>query len=129
MYDNRPAKNIQLVSVEVENTGARAVKNQAFTVIFDEKSYILGSPKILTPGEDLKFVRMERVPDLNNSYHFAMKVLQKGRKLGWSFTLLDNASGIFKIQPGLATTGDSIDDVDLDVDVIAIAFRIKSPLS
>lgn len=128
VYNAEPVQSIQLVTVELENTGSRAVKNQAFTVRFDDGSRILGQPKSLTSSEDMRFVKEERFSDKPNIYRFNIQLLQRGHRLSWEFAVVDNLSGNITIEPGVATTGDNLNEVDLDVESVVTGSKAQLDL-
>jgi hypothetical protein len=128
LFSNVPVRSIQIVVVEVENTGSRAVKNQAFTVRFDDKARILGKPRELTSSEDFRFVQEEKIENEDNVYRFKIHLLQKRRRLSWEFVVIDNLSGKFVVEHGVAAEGDNLTDVDLDVSSVITTSRAQLDL-
>lgn len=125
LFSGERVQSIQLVSVEVENTGSRAVRNQAFTVRFDEKARILGMPKSLSTSEDMRFVQVEELSAQENAYRFNIQLLQKKHRLGWEMAVVDNTSGIINIEHGLATSISDLNEVDLDVSSVVTGSKAQ----
>lgn len=128
-FNEEIVESIQIVSIQVENTGASAVRKQAFSVHFDEMARILGTPESKSSSEDLRFVNVERVQHKMNSYRFSIDILQKGRKLAWKFVVVDNLSSEIKIEHGLAAASLSdLEEVDLDVNSVIVSSRAQLDL-
>jgi len=128
LFDKQPVASVQVVSVEVENSGRRAVKNQSFTVRFGERASILGTPKNLSASEDFRYVQEEKVTGTENAYRYVIKLLQKNRKLQWEFAVINNEKGEFSVEHGIASTKEDFSDADLDVGSVVVSSKAQLDL-
>lgn len=126
LFDQKAIKSVHIVSVEVENAGLRAVKNQAFTVRFSDKAQILGVPTSKSSSEDLRYVKDEQVE--KNAHRFVIHLLQKRRKLAWEFVVINTDTKDFIIEHGISPQSSDFTDADLDVGSTVISSKIQLDL-
>lgn len=113
-YKNHPIKSVQIVRVDVENNGFSAAKNQSISVRFGSEAKIIGEPKSESSSEDLRYVDYDPIIS-PNSRRILVKLLRKGTRLSWNFTVINHTQNDFIVEHGVASLDKDVTDSDLDV--------------
>lgn len=126
-YQGHKIESIQVVHVEVENSGKSAVRNQALTIRFSDQATILNvEPDSQTTSEDLRYVETDSQA-APNAKRYIIKLLRKDCRMGWNLTVINHNQSEFAVEHGVASTVAA--ETDLDVESLITSGKTRADLA